>query len=578
MTLLKIFLTPFLLLLMTVPFCYASADINKLSVQEHNIVKKFLGNAHENNKGKTHVIDLTSPENEQAYILLLRLHGITKEGHPEFFNDIETIKARQKSAYMSGRNIQFSENNMQPSHFLGKPVVKYTEPDRTNVTGEVSHSIHYPDDSVPVFFQDMLMVYTMEEDGSIDELIASGSNRLENKGVRFNTTDAESHTPGTPNNTDKSPIHAVSMFQFTLNGIPYGPFHTSSRSADIPMRMENISPEPKNPNLKQDHKSKIIICLNRANPEPDQGFPEECDYGPMSPGKPNEATDIQLEVIGSVTFENPIITKNGKPDQSMIDFELIGLTTGGSCKLRKISQDQFLQHVTIDDNGRTLKWNFSKEKGYADFGNICWANDSQYALTLTGTIVTAPEDNPNKEIWIPFTFSSAPNFKPSVNNLAYNPIVIQYGCIIEGTQIDMADGTKRKVEDLRRGDTVLSKDGKTLRIKSRIVGFDTDFVDLHYKHEKSDQVVTLTPTHPVLTQRGIIRAEDLKIGDNVYTRNGEITLDLVSRKNSESQNVYNFVLENMNSKDELLPNDALLYAGGILVGDNVLQGKLSIKE
>ncbi|MDE9591147.1 polymorphic toxin-type HINT domain-containing protein, partial [Xenorhabdus bovienii] len=80
----------------------------------------------------------------------------------------------------------------------------------------------------------------------------------------------------------------------------------------------------------------------------------------------------------------------------------------------------------------------------------------------------------------------------------------------------------RKVEDLRRGDTVLSKDGKILRIKSRIVGFDTDFVDLHYKNGKNDQqVVTLTPTHPVLTQHGIIRAEDLKVGDIVYTRNGE---------------------------------------------------------
>ncbi|CAM3360465.1 conserved hypothetical protein; putative exported protein [Xenorhabdus nematophila ATCC 19061] len=579
MILIKQFLTSLLFLLITVSSYYASADINRLSLQEKNLVKKFLSNAHENNKGKTHVIDLTVPENEQAYSYILRLHGITKESHSQVFNDIETIKTRQKVSYMRGKSIQSSENDMQPSHFLGKPVVKYTKPDRTDATGEVSHSIHYPDDSIPVFFQDMLMVYTMEEDGSIDNLIASGSNRLEDKGVRFNTTEAKSHTPGTPNNIEKSPIHAVSMLQFTLNGIPYGPFHTSSRSADIPLRMENIAPEPKDPKLKQDHNSRIIICLNRADPDPDQGFPEECDYGPMTPGKPSDETDIQLEVIGSVTFENPIVTENGKPSQSMIDFSLIGLTTGGSCKLREISQEKFLEHVTIDDNGRTLKWNFSKENGYADFGNICWANDSQYALTLMGTIVTAPEDNPNKEIIIPFTFSSAPNFEPSVNKLAYNPIVIQYGCIIEGTQIDMADGSKRKVEDLRRGDTVLSKDGKILRIKSRIVGFDTDFVDLHYKNVKNNQqVVTLTPTHPVLTQHGIIRAEDLKAGDTVYTRNGEAILDSVNRKNSKSQNVYNFVLENTNGKDKLLPNDALLYAGGVLVGDNILQGKLSNKD
>ncbi|WP_228860185.1 Hint domain-containing protein [Xenorhabdus sp. PB61.4] len=577
MNIIKRFLTSFLFLLVTASFCYASADINKLSSQEHDNVKKFLKETHENSKGELHVIDLTVPENEKAYISILKLNGITKESHPEFFSDIETIKTRQKSTYMSGRGIQLSELDDKPSHYLGKPVVKYAKPDRTYVTGEVSHSIHYPDDSVPVFFQDMLMVYTVTEDGSTNELIASGSNRLENKGVRFNTTEAKSHTPEQPNNIDQSPIQANAVFQFNLNGIPYGPFHTSSKSADIPMKMENIAPEPKDPALRQDHKSTIIICLNRADPEPEQGFHEECDYGPMTPGKPNDQTHIQLEVIGSVTFEKPIVTNNGTPDQSMIDFTLIGINTGGTCKLRDISQDKFLQHVTIEGNGRTLKWDFSKDKGYADFGNICWANNSEYALIIMGKIMTADENDSDNKIPIEFTFSSAPNVEPSVNKLEYNPIVIQYGCIIEGTEIDMADGSKRKVEDLRRGDILLSKDGKILRIKSRIVGFDNNFIDLQYKHENDEQIVTLTPTHPVLSQRGIIRAEDLKAGDTVYTRNGEVTLDSVNKKNIGSQNVYNFILENTSDKDALLPNDALLYAGGVLVGDNILQGKLSIK-
>ncbi|WP_340608518.1 hypothetical protein [Xenorhabdus bharatensis] len=47
----------------------------------------------------------------------------------------------------------------------------------------------------------------------------------------------------------------------------------------------------------------------------------------------------------------------------------------------------------------------------------------------------------------------------------------------------MADGSKRKVEYLHRGDIVLSKDGKILRIKIRIVGFDNNFIELQYKHD-----------------------------------------------------------------------------------------------
>ncbi len=76
--------------------------------------------------------------------------------------------------------------------------------------------------------------------------------------------------------------------------------------------------------------------------------------------------------------------------------------------------------------------------------------------------------------------------------------------------------------------------------------------------------------------RGIVKADELKAGDTIYTRDGQTTLSSVKLRNTDPLNVYNFVLEKTDDKSELLPEDALLFAGGVLVGDNNLQRKVSI--
>ncbi|TDB62489.1 Hint domain-containing protein [Photorhabdus khanii] len=228
---------------------------------------------------------------------------------------------------------------------------------------------------------------------------------------------------------------------------------------------------------------------------------------------------------------------------------------------------------------RKLSWDFSKDKQnvpdneYADFGAICWKNNERYVLDLQATVLTTPDGTSESAYPIQFTYTNNPGSTPSDLRFIYPPINIQYGCIAEGTLIDMADGFKKKVEDIRPGDKVLTKQGGVLQVKSRIVGHDTEFVDLIYNNGEK---VSLTPTHPVATLRGIVKADELKIGDTIYTRGGQTTLSSVKLRNTDPLNVYNFVLEKTDDKSQLLPEDALLFAGGILVGDNNLQRKVSI--
>jgi hypothetical protein len=531
-----------------------------------------MNNISKMDNSKLNVIDLTIPENEQGYIIFLRVNGITKTNNPKFFQDIDVIKTKQINMIRKQGSIKITEDASKPSTFLSRPIINYSQDDE-NVTGEIFHTFYYPNSSEFASVQDALTLFQLSKNnGEIVKVIASGSNEKMNKDIRFVKTIAKSVTPNEPNNIDKFPIQAISTTQFNIGGYPYGPYITNAYIDDLtPKYMYNESPEKKD---KRSDKP-IVICLNRADPTSINE--DACDYGPMSPDLSPYGISIQLELIGSVMFKNPISLEH-KHD---ITISLIGENTGGACQVRFIDDDNIYNHIMINEKRDALTWDFSKNKtyiknnDYANFGNICWRSNSEYVLTIQGTIWTELSKG---TVPVMFTYTSEPNEIKSSNKYIYHPIVIQYGCIIEGTLIDMADGSKKKVENIREGDLVLSKDDKILRIKSRIVGFDTDFVDLHYQIGSDENQVTLTPTHPVLTQRGILRAKDLNKGDVIYSRNGNITLDLVNKKKTKSQNVYNFVLENITKNDELFPDDALLYAGGVLVGDNILQGKLSVKD
>ncbi|MCT8343479.1 hypothetical protein LG003_11645 [Photorhabdus kleinii] len=158
--------------------------------------------------------------------------------------------------------------------------------------------------------------------------------------------------------------------------------------------MKNHAPtHVKNPKTQS-----VIVCLNRANPEP--GTPSQCDYGPTSPGNPT----IKLEIIGDIIFNNPIaFDEKGKPTafqgiKPEANLTLIGLNTGGTCEVRGIDEGIFWKHTKVNNdpakgNNTNLSWDFSKNTGYADFGPICWKNNESYLLDLQANIITMQDDN-----------------------------------------------------------------------------------------------------------------------------------------------------------------------------------------
>src|SRR5690606_3701919 len=99
-----------------------------------------------------------------------------------------------------------------------------------------------------------------------------------------------------------------------------------------------------------------------------------------------------------------------------------------------------------------------------------------------------------------------------------SPIEIQYGCVLEGTMVELvnAEVSEMPIENLREGSLIAGKGGETLRVRSVTYGTDTDFVRI----VAGDSTVLLTPGHPVRTGNGLIVASKIKAGDHVYDKSG----------------------------------------------------------
>ncbi len=144
-----------------------------------------------------------------------------------------------------------------------------------------------------------------------------------------------------------------------------------------------------------------------------------------------------------------------------------------------------------------------------------------------------------------------------------------HGCFIAGTEISLNADLEVSVEDLRAGDSVLLSSGKKSKIVKVISGPEKHpVVKLQLV---SGESLTVTQTHPMLTEMGVVQAKDLSIGSRLLTAKGHwVTLSSIATETYKGQ-VYNFELAGSHETDHLI------YGNGIVTGDLYLQQKLQDK-
>lgn len=84
-------------------------------------------------------------------------------------------------------------------------------------------------------------------------------------------------------------------------------------------------------------------------------------------------------------------------------------------------------------------------------------------------------------------------------------------CLTPGQQVTLADGTKRTIESVQRGELVMTHQGPAQVCQA----FQQPHRGLVYRLEVGHRVLTVTGNHPVLTRSGWRPAQELEVGDEI---------------------------------------------------------------
>lgn len=138
------------------------------------------------------------------------------------------------------------------------------------------------------------------------------------------------------------------------------------------------------------------------------------------------------------------------------------------------------------------------------------------------------------------------------------------GCLNENTMIMMADGTSRRINELRIGDMIVRANGGITSVENIWRGYEEELAELKLSYGNQ---ISLTKDHPVLKDGVVaIKAATVKVGDLLLTTDGSIEVVSTAIIKYESS-VYNLSLSDLGS---------FFWGEGIAVGDMEIQNRLLI--
>lgn len=161
------------------------------------------------------------------------------------------------------------------------------------------------------------------------------------------------------------------------------------------------------------------------------------------------------------------------------------------------------------------------------------------------------------------------SYVPGSQLIYIPPIKLWWGCHAGDTQITMADGTKKRADEVKIGDRLPVYGDRTLTVNNVYIGHEKELF-----HIRTDAGSTLKISigHPLLREDGTsVAAEEIQAGDVILAGDGrKVSVTQVDKCPYEDE-VYNFSFEGEEMENYVI-------AEGIYSGDLYAQNKRSGKK
>ena len=138
----------------------------------------------------------------------------------------------------------------------------------------------------------------------------------------------------------------------------------------------------------------------------------------------------------------------------------------------------------------------------------------------------------------------------TTNGETYNPAALEKlrreGCFVAGTPVWMGNGTTKPIEQVKTGDSVLSKNEKTGEIAPKKVSHVSVRADIWTRKLTFDNgaVLETTDEHPLYVGgRGFVKAKEVGIGNSIVTRAGPSAKVVAVQADVRQATVYNFTVD-----------------------------------
>ena len=277
-----------------------------------------------------------------------------------------------------------------------------------------------------------------------------------------------------------------------------------------------------------------------------------------------ENTTLLVPLKGSMKFRHEIAPLNAN---NPIPQFFLARKEGGMSELKAAGVLRYLPHFSIDPNDPT-KLNFELLAGPSSAGNAInfglspWVSDTRTYFTCRVFVTFQNAPVGERVGWSSILSSDKPD-ADAVDGVTYiKPIVYVWHCLAAGTQVTLADGSTRAIEDFTAGDQVQSGGGPRVVLATLA---QPHWGTVLVITTRSGRSITCSGTHPFFSSGELVAAAGVQVGQTLDTPDGSDVVTGITQRQNAGEGLFNLWL------DPGAPGATSFIANGFVVGDYQLQ-------